>query len=278
MHLFDEHGVDGVRYWAASARLGADTAFDPQVFKIGRRLTTKLFNAAKFVLSHEGEVGPISEELDKAFVHELKALVEKASKSHAEFNFAQALQDTESFFWTHFTDTYLELAKPRAWKALDDGAPHHPEAARSSAIAALRLGLSVLLRLFAPVLPYITEEIWSWAFADETGSKTIHRAPWPSQADFAGIEAPQDPGSFGLAVEAFTAINKAKADAKVSAGRVVESLTLCANQGTLDRVGPVLECALQAARVQRHSLSAVGTDDGEFSVKDAVFADKPAKA
>jgi valyl-tRNA synthetase len=79
MHLFDEHGVDGVRYWAASARLGADTAFDPQVFKIGRRLTTKLFNAAKFVLSHEGEVGPISEELDKAFVHELKALVDKAT-------------------------------------------------------------------------------------------------------------------------------------------------------------------------------------------------------
>src|SRR5690606_35969864 len=109
MHLFDEHGVDAVRYWAASARLGADTAFDPQVFKIGRRLTTKLFNAAKFVLSHEGDVGPITEELDLAFVAKLRSLVERATECHADFNFAQALQDTESFFWTHFTDTYLEL-------------------------------------------------------------------------------------------------------------------------------------------------------------------------
>lgn len=274
MHLFDEHGVDGVRYWAASARLGADTAFDPQVFKIGRRLTTKLFNAAKFVLSHEGEVGPITEELDKSFVHELKALVDKTTKAHSDFNFAQALQDTESFFWTHFTDTYLELAKPRAWKALDEAAPQHPEAARSSAIAALRLGLSVLLRLFAPVLPYITEEIWSWAFTEETGHKSIHRAPWPSASDFDGIEAPQDAASFELAVDAFTAINKAKADAKVSAGRVVESLVLCANQGTLNRVGPVLECVMQAARVRESSLSAAEAESGEFSVRDAVFAAK----
>ncbi|HSC89486.1 MAG TPA: valine--tRNA ligase, partial [Polyangiaceae bacterium] len=176
MHLFDEHGVDAVRYWAASARLGADTAFDPQVFKIGRRLTTKLFNAAKFVLGHQGEVGPITHELDRAFVQKLRELVEKASRSYDDYNFAQALQDTESFFWTHFTDTFLELAKPRAWRTADEGQKQYSEAERSSAIAALRLGLSVLLRLFAPVLPYITEEIWSWAFAAESGQPSIHRA------------------------------------------------------------------------------------------------------
>lgn len=277
LHLFDEHGVDGVRYWAASARLGADTAFDPQVFKIGRRLTTKLYNAAKFVLSHEGAKGPITEELDRAFIERLRQLVEKATHSHAEFNFAQALQDTETFFWTHFTDTFLELAKPRAWKSMDDSAPVHPEEARNSAVTALRLGLSVLLRLFAPILPYITEEIWSWAFAEETGHSSIHRAPWPNSSEFAHVQPPQGTRSFELAVDAFTAINKAKADAQVSAGRVVNSLTLVAPQEALDEVGSVLKCALQAARVTSHQLLAGPVEDATFRVVDAVFAEAPSK-
>lgn len=273
MHLFDEHGVDGVRYWAASARLGADTAFDPQVFKIGRRLTTKLYNAAKFVLSHDGEVGPITEELDLAFVAHLSTLVERATKSYSDFNFAQALQDTEAFFWTHFTDTYLELAKPRAWKSLDDDSPKHTDSAKSSAIASLRLGLSVLLRLFAPVLPYITEEIWSWAFAEETGHATIHRAPWPTSTEFAGISTPQNPKSFELCVDAFTAINKAKADSQVSAGRVVQTLTLAASEATLDHASVVLASAFEAARVKSHVLAPTEGLEG-FKVLEATYAPK----
>jgi valyl-tRNA synthetase len=276
MHLFDEHGVDGVRYWAASARLGADTAFDPQVFKIGRRLTTKLFNAAKFVLSHEGEVGPITEELDRAFASHLRVLVDKTTKAHGEFNFAQALQDTESFFWTHFTDTYLELAKPRAWKTLDDDGPKHSDEAKSSAIAALRLGLNVLLRLFAPILPYITEEIWSWAFAEETGHKSIHRAPWPGAADFEGLKAPTNTHSFELCVDAFTAINRAKADAQVSAGRVVETLTLTAPAPMLEDAKEVLQCAFDAARVKVPTLQAK-EDGGGFEVAVATYAPKAPK-
>jgi len=274
LHLFDEHGVDGVRYWAASARLGTDTAFDPQVFKIGRRLTTKLYNAAKFVLSHAGEVGPITHELDRAFVAKLRELVVRVTASQDDFNFAQALQDTESFFWTHFTDTYLELSKPRAWPSTDQDAVQHSPEERYSAIAALRLGLSVLLRLFAPVLPYITEEIWSWVFAGEAGQKSIHKAPWPGETDFAGIAAPADAGSFDLAVDLYAAINKAKADAKVSAGRVALELKVVAEAGTLARVAPVMACALEAARVKTFATEGRAVDPGAFLVEGAVFAEK----
>src|SRR5690606_7695234 len=101
--LLDEWGVDAVRYWAASARLGTDTAFDPTVFKIGKRLVTKLFNAGKFVLSQGGVLHPITEELDRAFVAELRQLVEKVTADFEEFKYAQALQDVETFFWTRFT-------------------------------------------------------------------------------------------------------------------------------------------------------------------------------
>ncbi len=230
-----------MRYWAAGARLGTDTAFDEKVLKIGQRLVTKLFNAGKFVLAQDGDVAPISAELDRAFVHRLRDLVERVTAALDDFDYAHALQQTESFFWRDFTDTYLELVKGRA----RDGTG--PSPARRS--PALRLGLSVLLRLFAPVLPYITEEVWSWVFAAETGHASIHRAPWPGAADFAGIEAPADPQTFDVAVSTFAAINKGKSQAQASIGRGVDRLVLGAGPATLERFALVRDDVLAAARV-----------------------------
>jgi valyl-tRNA synthetase len=276
--LLEQYTADAGRYWAASARLGADTAFDEKVWKIGKRLVTKLFNAGKFVLSQTGEQQPISCELDRAFVLQLRELVEGCSNDFEAYNYAHALQQTESFFWTHFTDTYLELAKVRA-RAFEDGASGAAAVESGSAVAALRLGLSVLLRLFAPVMPYISEEVWSWAFAGETGHESIHVAPWPSAADFDGIAAPAEPASFEIAVAAHAAINKAKADAEVSMGREVETLKLHANGATLAKLEAVLGDVLQAARCQAHTLAeSTSLEDGEFEITDAVFAPKPEKA
>lgn len=277
LDLLDEWGVDAVRYWAASARLGTDTAFDPSVFKIGKRLVTKLFNAAKFVLSQGGQLGPITEELDRAFVAELHQLVAKVTADFEAFRYAQALHDTESFFWTRFTDTYLELAKPRAWSTVD-GSDAEAEGKRASALSALRLGLSVLLRLFAPILPYITEEVWSWAFAEETGTRSIHTASWPGATDFDGVAVPANAASLQLASAAFTAINKSKTEAGVSAGRVVTQLALVAHSTTLEATRAVLADVGAAARCEHFEARAEdGIEPGQFLVRDAVFADKAPK-
>ncbi|MFM8408999.1 MAG: class I tRNA ligase family protein, partial [Alphaproteobacteria bacterium] len=266
MHLLDEHGADGVRYWAASARLGMDTAFDDKVLKVGKRLVTKLFNAGKFVLGQEGPAAPVTAELDRAFVHRLAMLVERASGSFDGFDYAHALQDTEAFFWQDFTDAFLELAKGRARDGRD-----------GSAIAALRLGLNVLLRLFAPVLPYITEEVWSWAFAAETGHESIHRAPWPTVAELRAVAAPGDPACFDAAVACLGAIHKAKTAGGVSIGREVERLRLAAHPDALARVAPVLGDVLATARVANHDLEArPDLSDGAFEVVEAVFAPPPA--
>ena len=256
-HL-DEHTPDGVRYWAASARLGTDTAFDDKVFKVGKRLVTKLFNAGKFVLAQPGEVAPIARELDRAFVARLRALVASVTECFERFDYAHALQQTEAFFWSDFTDTYLELVKARARTA---------DAAGGSAVAALRLGLSVLLRLFAPVLPYITEEVWSWAFADETGRRSIHQAPWPSEADFAGVPAPVDARSFDAAVALFAFINKQKSERSVSIGRGIASLRVAAPRDTTARLDAVVGDVAAAARVARHELvPKADVADGAFEV------------
>ncbi len=265
----EKYGADACRYWSGGARLGVDTAFEEQQIKVGKRLVTKLFNAGKFVLSQEGEVHPIGHELDRAFVLELRRLVERATRAFEEFNFGHALQETEGFFWSRFTDTFLELVKARA---RDEAA--RPED-RGSAVAALRLGLSVLLRLFAPFLPYITEEVWSWTAADETGQRSIHRAPWPADADFQAAQPPADARSFELAIAAWSAINRAKADAEVSAGREVDELVLLGHAASLEALRPVLGDVLAAGRVARHELRPTAElEEGAFSVTDVGFAER----
>jgi valyl-tRNA synthetase len=281
--LIEKYTADAARYWAASARLGADTAFDENVWKIGKRLVTKLFNAAKFVLSQEGEVAGITQELDRAFVAKLRVLVDETTQDFDAYQYAHALQETESFFWTHFTDTYLELAKGRA-RAFADGATGEAALASASAVASLRLGLSVLLRLFAPVLPYITEEVWSWSFAKElapegdAATRSIHTAAWPCAADFEAIPAPDDAESFGVAVAALAAINKAKADAEVSMGREVESIQMAAAPATRTTLERVSADVIAAARVASHEwVEDTELEAGSFAVRTIVFAPKPEK-
>ena len=183
------------------------------------------------------------------------------------YNHAQVLQEVESFFWSHFTDTYLELAKLRARDDTADAAE------RGSAVAALRLGLNVLLRLHAPFLPYITEEVWSWAFAQETRHASIHRAPWPSEADFTEVAAPDDAQSFDVALACLAAINKAKSDASVSLGREVLRLGVVASPETRAKLEPVLADVLGAARCAAVTLLENGAlGDGAFEIRDAEFA------
>ena len=268
--LIEQYTADAIRYWSGSARLGVDTAMDEKVYKVGKRLVTKIFNAGKFVLGQPGAVRPVTNELDRAFVRELREVVARATGHFDAFDQAHALMETETFFWTRFTDTYLELVKTRA--RADD-----PDE-RGSAIAGLRNGLSVLLRLFAPTLPYITEEVWSWAFAEETGHPSIHRAPWPTAEELAGVPEPADPESFALATAALAAINKAKADHEVSMGREVEQLTLAAEPGTLARLGPVLADVMAASRTAAHQLAEDATlEPDTFAVPAITFAPKPPK-
>jgi valyl-tRNA synthetase len=270
--LMDRYTADGVRYWSANARLGVDTAFDESMLAQGKRLVTKVYNASKFVLSQSAETGPVTAELDRAFLHELRKVVDRASRSFDEFEFAGALKETESFFWAGLTDSYLELVKTRA-RDEDDAA------GRTSAVTALRTGLSVLLRMFAPFLPYITEEVWSWTFADEHAAPSIHEAAWPGVKDFEAVPAPDTHGAFGAAVAALAAINKAKTEAGVGVGRHVIRSTLVGTQADLDRIAPSIADIMAAARVAEHTVRASADQtQGTFAIEDTEFAEKTPKA
>jgi valyl-tRNA synthetase len=176
MGLLEEHGSDGVRYWAASGRPGTDTAFDPGQMKVGRRLAIKLLNASKFVLSRPEPVGPVAHLLDRGLLTALRGLIEDTTRSLEAYDYARALQITETFFWS-LCDNYLEMVKSRRY------GDHGTEAAES-ANASLLCALSVLNRLFAPYLPFATEEVWSWW---RPGS--VHSAPWPAVHEIDALAA-----------------------------------------------------------------------------------------
>ena len=194
---------------AANGRLGVDTAFDTGQIKIGRRLAIKVLNASKFVLDREVVPGEVTEPLDRAMLAGLASLVEDATASFEGYDYTRALERTERFFWG-FCDNYLELVKNRAYG-------NQGEAAAGSAHRALREALSVLLRLFAPFLPYVTEEVWSWW---QEGS--VHRSSWPDAAALRALAADGDPLVLDVASEVLGEVRKAKTAAKVSLRAAVQ--------------------------------------------------------
>jgi valyl-tRNA synthetase len=183
--LLQEHGSDGVRYWAASARPGGDTVFDPAQMKVGRRLAIKILNAARFALMQAEPRGPITEPLDRGMLTALARLVDESTGHLEGYDYARVLERTEAFFWA-FCDDYLELVKGRRYG--DFGSE-----AAASANSAMLVALSTLLRIFAPFLPFVTEEVWSWW---RPGS--VHTATWPTAAEVVASIGGADEGALAV--------------------------------------------------------------------------------
>ncbi len=242
--LLEEHGSDGVRYWAASGRPGSDTTFDPKQMRVGRRLAIKVLNASRFALGAATPHGAIAWAVDRAMLRSLAALVTEATEAFEAYDYARALQRTESVFW-RFCDDYLELVKGRRYG--DQG----PEGA-GSANAALVAALSVLLRLLAPFLSYVTEEVWSWW---QDGS--IHTAPWPTAPELESLvpdnseEARQHDASVYLwATDVLFAVRKDRSDTKQPLKVPITKVTIKAEAAAIALM-PIVEADLRAAlRVQ----------------------------
>ena len=217
--LFEQYGSDAVRYWAAGARPGVDTAFSEDQMKVGRKLATKILNVTKFVLGFgdaDESVAP-TEQVDCAMLHRLAAVVEECTTAFEAFDYARALERTESFFWW-FCDDYVELVKTRAYS--EDS----PEGSLSARIA-LRRALSTLQRLFAPLLPFATEEVWNWW---QTGS--VHQAQWPTSAELtASISTSPDEALLNAVCTTLAIIRRSKTEAKVSQRQGVDMASITAS-------------------------------------------------
>ena len=255
--LMDTYSADALRYWAGRAGLGQDTVYDEQVFKTGQRLVTKIFHAARFVclqtepipvsLLLQGDLKGIRETVDRAWVMFLRENYKTVTGFLENFKYDSALRLAEKTFWS-FCDNYIELVKARTYQLKG-------EAEGISGALALDCSLYLFLKMFAPFLPYITEEVWSWRYGGE--SRSIHCAPWekglaltegissPWRTDFkekeekhtksveAGFgeeEAVRQSGGFlDTVFHVLEQIRNQKAGRRLSLSSVVEELTLKGN-------------------------------------------------
>lgn len=277
--LLDKYGSDAVRYWAASARLGLDPAFEETQIKIGRRLAIKVLNASKFALSMgipwdadeatlaavpapELDPSAVTEPIDRAVLAALAGVVETATAAFDSFEHARALETTESFFWT-FCDDYIELVKERA----NDFEGTHDAAAVRSARATLAIAVDTFVRLFAPFLPFVTEEVWSWY---RTGS--VHRTEWPDAAPLREAAGDVDPDLVAHAGLALAALRKVKSEAKTSQKTPILAVTLAVSSEVRPAVDAVRADLTEAAKVtgELALTEAAPTAEGEESAAPVV--------
>jgi len=262
--LLDQYGSDAVRYWAANGRPGTDTAFDEGQMKVGRRLTIKILNASKFVLTLAGDSSPnldlVTEPLDQALLTRLAALVESVTAAFEDFDYARALERTEQFFWG-FTDDYVELVKARAYGS--QGA-----ATAASAHASLMTALDTLLHLFAPFLPFITAEVWSWA-----NSESIHRSQWPNhQVMSSQLNPAIDTTVLDAAAQTLSEVRKAKTEAKRSLRVMAERVLVTAPREHLDLIKLVRSDLMEAGHIS--TLELVEQDNASPEVQVTLAPDE----
>ena len=252
--LIEQYGADAVRYWAANARLGTDTANDEQVFKVGKKLVVKIFNASKFVLSNyheidEIEIKNIKNNLDKSIVYIFNDYLNKITDSLDKFQFAEALNSIEDFFWNYFTDNYIELVKNRriSGNASDS----------LSASTTLILILENLLKLFAPFVPMITEEIWTTMYPN---NKSIHIQDWPKNLniEFGNISSKE----FEAAKEAISSVRKGKTSLGIGLGKEIEKIKIITNAEKQSTIKEILSDVKDASRALKIEIETDESEDG----------------
>ena len=234
----EQFSADAVRYWTATVRTGGDTNLSEEMFRNGQRLATKLWNAARLALAHlDGYRPPAAppaalNPTDRWLLARLSEVIGRATRAMEEYEFASAKAETERFFWTDLCDNYLELVKARLY-ANEPGPPAGDPAARAAARVAaqytLYQALLGVLKLLAPFLPHVTEEIYLGGFAAVEGAPSIHTARWPqAHPAWASDEAAR----IGEAIlEIVDQVRRWKSDRQLSVGAPLAAVRVACPDG-----------------------------------------------
>ncbi len=271
--LIEEKGSDIVRYWASTSHLGADTAYSEEVFKIGQKLITKLFNAAKFasmnfeILDKNFAQKDITEASDLWILSKLYKTIERATLEFNQFEYARAREAIEEFFWKDFCDNYLEICKVRSYglsaeklAGVDLSAEQQKEiiAKQQSAILTLKICLNTILKLFSPFIPHVCDEIYSVIFADEF-SKTSSinaRGNWPKLENYSFDQKFYIMGEAALAV--IFEVRKFKSEKNISMKTTVEKI--------------IVNCEIDLMEISEDLKNVCNAKEAEF-VKDGQLAE-----
>jgi len=252
--LFDQYSADAIRYWAAKARPGVDTVYDEKTLKVGKKLVTKLFNVARFLGRCLGDDSFDSDNqsvicpLDNSFLRGVIDLISAATSAFESNDWGTALAQIESFFWSEFCDDYIELIKSRAYGA---AAPQ-----RNSAISSLHLSFSILLRLVAPIVPFVAEEIWSQIYQRNFRGISIHRSTWPTSSELPASAMGAERDCFKNAQWLMSHIRRNKAALQVGMRWPVKTLLIRLPSEVIPKINDIMDDVAAAGTVEHFEVEA----------------------
>ena len=173
--VIEDYGADSLRFAAASSKLGNDLDYQEKDLVSGKKMINKLLNASRFVFmnleEYKGKKPKKLEELDKMFLNKLDFVVNEVGNNFEKYEYSRAKQEIEQFFWSDFCDNYLEIVKKRVYQGKGDK--------KKSAQYTLYKSLLAIIKMIAPIMPFITEEIYQEYFKKTEKDKSIHISEWP---------------------------------------------------------------------------------------------------
>jgi len=241
--IIAEYGADALRYWATGATLGKNLRFSIEEIKKGLKTSTKLWNVARFITMSLDEVSLdlIDKDLDPAdlwIINELNKTQKEVTKAFDEYTYAKAKDELDIFFWSKFADYYVEFIKYRIFG--DD------QNSKKSAQQTLLNVFLAVLKMYAPILPFITEEIYLSIYKDTEKSKSIHISNWPKTIE---TKNDFDISDFSEAITAIDEIRKYKSENNISLGKELDDFKL-KTKVDLDKYGKFIKKAIRVKEIQ----------------------------
>ncbi|NLG97736.1 MAG: valine--tRNA ligase [Chloroflexi bacterium] len=242
MEMIQRYSADAVRYWAASTVTGKDSVISEEKIQMGAKLVTKLWNVARFAeqfLSANMSQPPDDQltPADRWILSGCRRMVQRVTAAFEAYEYAAAKNEIENFFWRDLADNYLEMAKSRLYD--------EAHTAHTGACYTLATALKTLLKLLAPLLPFVTDAIWRELFAAEEGIESIHRAGWPA------VEAEPDPDDLALGealIALASAVRRYKSERSLSLGSELPLLQIAARGSLANRLSASISDVMSVTR------------------------------
>ena len=261
--VIEKYGADCLRFWAAGSKLGDDLPFQEKDLVTGQKFITKLWNASKFAFMHLEDYGlekPKLEVADKWILSKLSKIIKTSTESFKKYEYARTKAEVENFFWHSFCDNYLEIVKDRLYNPDKRG-----KEARVSAQFSLYNSLLAILKMMAPVMPFITEEIYHMHYAQKEKLKSIHNSKWP---DLKMVDEKSEKLGDVL-VSAVQNVRKTKAERNMSLKVPVKKLMIKAKitKSDFEKIKDDLSGATKAEDIEFEALDEKSETDFESKVE-----------
>jgi len=252
LEMIKKYSADCLRFWASSSKLGEDVWFSEKEFIAGQRFVTKLWNASRFAIANIQDYTPnkIKKEnldmIDRWLLSKLSRIAKDCTEAMLDYDFVRVRLDVENFFWHEFCDEYLEMVKDRLYNF-----GNYKEESIESAKYTLYTSLLTLLKLFAPVMPHITEEIYQLHFAKIEEEKSIHRSDWP-EFDNKLVDANVEELG-GIAVELVSVIRKYKSSKQMTLKQELRALVIECDEKMQKKIEKISGVVMATAKLKEIS-------------------------